>query len=89
MLENKHNLPMLQEKIIILCHVDLLIGNDSKTNNYKTDVSRQHHVNSNRGMVYSARSASMAAQATMDIVTEERSFYAVPADVITRTISKS
>jgi hypothetical protein len=37
----------------ILWHVDPLLGNDSGTNNYKSVVTRQRTVKSNRGTVFS------------------------------------
>jgi hypothetical protein len=37
----------------VLWHVDLLLGNDREINKYTTAVTRQRHVNSNRGAVFS------------------------------------
>jgi hypothetical protein len=53
-------------------------------------VTRQRPVNSNRGIVFSALSAPMAAQAAMDTATEERCFLCGPfRDVLSRTIRVS
>jgi hypothetical protein len=51
-------------------------------------VTRQRPVNSDRGIVFSARSAPMAAQAAIGPETEERCFLYGPfRDVLSRTIS--
>jgi hypothetical protein len=42
--------------IIVLWHVDALLGYDSEINNYSTAVTKQRPINSNRGKVFSVRS---------------------------------
>jgi hypothetical protein len=42
--------------VIILWHVDPLLGNDREISNYTTAVTRQRLVNSNRGTVFSVPS---------------------------------
>jgi hypothetical protein len=46
-----------QSLLKIIWHVDPLLGNDSEISNHTTAVTRQRSVNSNRGKVFSVRSA--------------------------------
>jgi hypothetical protein len=49
---------MVNLKLKTLRHVDPLLGNDRKTNNYTTAATRLRPVNNNRRTVFSVRSVS-------------------------------
>jgi hypothetical protein len=56
-----------------LCYSVLLLDNDSEISNYKTAVTRQQPVNSNRGRVFSVRSVPNCYkedQSVIDLVRE-------------------
>jgi hypothetical protein len=54
------------------------VARQRQRNNRTMAVTRQRPVNSNTGIVFSARSTPMAAHATMDTATEERCFLCGP-----------
>jgi hypothetical protein len=59
-------------KLILLWHIDQLLGNDRETNNDTTAVPRQWTVN-NKGMVFSAQSSKQQLNSNRGTVFSVRS----------------